>query len=101
MVYTLCTLGCAHTVTFEGPTEAESLILIFPLSDSSQGRLWPADGSVNEGRLGPPESAKRARTGSWELWLRKDLLLRSERKRRLLHNFPCQKMISECTIFLI
>ena len=31
--------------------------------------------------------------------MRKDGFLGSERKRRLLHNFICQKMNPECTIF--
>ena len=89
----------ARTDRFEGPTEQGRLILIFPLSGGRVSRLEPADGSVNGCRLGPPESVRTGRNRFPELWLRKTTVLRSERKRRLSHNFSCQKMRPECTIF--
>ena len=56
-------------------------------------------GSVNGGRLAPPESVTFGWNRFWELWLPEPSILRSERKRRLLHDFICEKMRSECTIF--
>ena len=41
---------------FEGPPEGSSRIPIFPLFDGSQVPAEAGTRSVNEGRLGPPES---------------------------------------------
>ena len=89
----------APTDHFEGLSEAKGPVSIFPLSGDGGGQLWPADHLVNWGRLAPPELIKTGRTGSWEVWDVKSLILESERKRRLLHNFIVQKMEPECTIF--
>ena len=79
--------------------EASSRFLIFPLFDSEEQPADAGCGSVNGGRLAPPESGRIVVTGFWQLWLPETRFLRSERKRRLLHNFPVEKMRSECTIF--
>ena len=72
---------------FEGRTEARGPVSIFPLSGGVGGRLEADHGSVNEGRLAPPESAQTGWNRFWELWLPETRDLRIERKRRLLHNF--------------
>ena len=92
-------VGTCTTDRFEGPTEAKGPVLIFPLFFSEGGQLRAGHGSVTEGRLGPPESARTVRTSFWDLGVPETRIPRSERKRRLLHNFLDEKMTSECTIF--
>ena len=92
-------VGTCASDHFEGPPEAGSPVSIFPLLCSSGGRLKAGHGSVNGGRLAPPELDETGRNGSWQLWLPESSVSISERKRRLLHNFSCRKMRSECTIF--
>ena len=99
MVGTLCTLKRARSDRFEGPSEASSRVLIFPLFYRGGGRLRAGHGSVNGCRLGPPESDKTAQTGPWRIRSSESDIPGSERNGRLLHNFFDQKMISECTIF--
>ena len=89
----------AHIDRFEGPAEAGSLVLIFPLFDGGGEPAEAGSRSVNGGRLGPPESAKTVRTSFWEPGLQETRIPISERKRRLLHDFIDEKMRSECTIF--
>ena len=46
----------AHIDRFEGPTEARSLVSIFPLSCRGRDPGWSGITSFNDGRLGTPDS---------------------------------------------
>ena len=100
-VCTMCTLSVTTNDRFEGPTEARGLLLIFPLSGGSGGRLEADHGSVTEGRLAPPELDSSGRNHFLATMWPERRLCQSERKRRLLHTFSGQVLIPECTIFLI
>ena len=90
-VCTLCTLFVPHFDRFEGPTEASSLILIFPLFEGSQ---WPAGAGHhfgNRGRLGPPESQLLAVTAFPELCSGKDEFLNRKGNAAFYTDFLTRK----------
>ena len=98
-VCTVCTLGVHGSDRFEGPPEEGSRILIFPLFYRAGNKVTGSWSRSTWCRLGPPESVFSDGTIYRGHLTEKSWILRSERKRRLLHNFSGQKMTTECTIF--